>query len=98
VRRIRPLPLERDRVVSSRSPLDGVQPIDAASPLRGVDHTRCVEAAEAESSCSLSAVDDTSAQLVHARTSYRAHEVCDAQARVRPMFDRPRPDGDQRGT
>ena len=51
-----------------------VHPIDDASPLRGLSE-RDLRESDAEFLILLSGIDETFAQTVHARTSYRAAEV-----------------------
>jgi len=51
-----------------------VHPIDQASPLAGKNADQLLEA-EAEVLVLLSGIDETFAQTVHARSSYRADEI-----------------------
>lgn len=74
VRRYAPLPLERNRVTFFPLAWTVVHPIDQNSPLSG----RSVEEldrTEAEILILLSGIDETFAQTVHARSSYRADEI-----------------------
>jgi inward rectifier potassium channel len=84
VRRYDVLPLERNQVTFFPLSWTVVHPIDDASPLatRTMDDMR---REEAEILVLLSGVDETFAQTVHARSSYRADEVV-PNARFRPMF------------
>jgi len=69
-----PLELERSSVVFFPLTWTVVHPIDESSPLRGMDAEE-LEAADAEFLVLLSATDETSQQVVHARSSYVASEV-----------------------
>ena len=79
------LALERQKVAIFPLAWTLVHPIDESSPLRGLtveDLERC----EAEFLVLLTGFDETFAQTVHARSSYRAHEVVFG-ARFADMFD-----------
>lgn len=73
-RKFYPLSLERDKV--NFFPVDWtiVHPIDLESPLNGYDNTM-LEKSDAEFLVILKAFDDTFAQIVHTRTSYKAKEI-----------------------
>ena len=86
VRRYYPLPLERNKVTFFPLSWTIVHPITPASPL----HDRTAEdlaRAEAEILVLLSGIDDTFAQTVHARSSYRSDELV-WHARFVSMFER----------
>jgi inward rectifier potassium channel len=68
------LALERPSVTFLPLSWTVVHPIDAASPLYGVSREELLES-EAEFVVRLTAYDDTTAQTVHVRTSYKADEV-----------------------
>ena len=74
IRRFYTLPLERGRV--SFFPLNWtvVHPIDSESPLYGISHAELL-ASETEFMVLISGTDETFAQLVHSRTSYKADEI-----------------------
>jgi inward rectifier potassium channel len=74
VRKFYPLKLERDKVVFFPLHWVIVHPIDGASPLRGMTQQQ-FDASDAEILILLSAVDETFAQTVHARSSYKYHDV-----------------------
>ena len=74
VRRFYPLALERDRVVFFPLGLTIVHPIAPEGPLWGVDEHALLES-DAEFIVVLHGLDDTLFQRVHARSSYKAHEV-----------------------
>lgn len=74
VRRFFPLQLERDKVVFFPLSWTIVHPIDASSPLRGVSEEE-LRAAEGELLVLLAGVEETFAQTVHARSSYRHDEI-----------------------
>ena len=67
-----------------------VHPIDAKSPLSGVDEAAFRDS-DAELLVYLTAFDETFSQTVHARSSYKFHEVVFG-ARFADMFER-REDG-----
>lgn len=85
------LPLERHRVAFFPLSWTVVHPIDAASPLHGWTAEQ-LRAADAEFLILLSAYDETSAQTVHVRSSYKADEVVFG-ARFRRILDAGAPDG-----
>jgi inward rectifier potassium channel len=88
VRRYYPLPLERNKVTFFPLSWTIVHPITDTSPMAG----RTAEdllAAEAEILVLLSGIDDTFAQTVHARSSYRAQELV-WHARFASIFERGR--------
>jgi inward rectifier potassium channel len=84
VRRYTLLPLERNKVTFFPLSWTIVHPIDQASPLAGKTPEDLV-AAEAEVLVLLSGIDETFAQTVHARSSYRADEIV-WNRRFRSMF------------
>jgi inward rectifier potassium channel len=85
------LGLERRSVVFFPLTWPVVHPIDETSPLQGVTRQQ-LEAEEAEFLVLLQGTDETFAQRVHARTSYKPHEIV-WQARFTDVFERPGPDG-----
>lgn len=74
VRRYYALPLERNKVTFFPLSWTIVHPINDASPLHGRTAEYLAEQ-EAEILVLLSGIDDTFAQTVHARSSYRADEI-----------------------
>jgi inward rectifier potassium channel len=74
VRRYLLLPLERNKVTFFPLSWTIVHPIDQSSPLAGKTSEEIVQA-EAEVLVLLSGTDETFAQTVHARSSYRAEEI-----------------------
>lgn len=74
VRRFHLLPLERKSVVFFPLTWTVVHPIDETSPLYGVTE-EMLHASDAEFLVLVSAVDETFSQTVHARSSYKDHEV-----------------------
>lgn len=86
VRRFHVLRLERNRVVFFPLSWTVVHPIDENSPLYGMTEQELL-AAEAEFLVLLTGIDETFAQAVHARSSYRADEVV-WQARFASVFRR----------
>ena len=74
VRRFYELPLERKRVVFFPLHWVVVHPIDAQSPLWGVAEGAFRDS-DAEVLVYLTAFDETFSQVVHARSSYKFHEV-----------------------
>jgi inward rectifier potassium channel len=68
------LPLERDRVAFFPLAWTIVHPIDSSSPLFGLTREDLL-AADAEFLVLLSGIDETFAQTVHARSSYKADEI-----------------------
>jgi inward rectifier potassium channel len=85
------LALERHRVAFFPLSWTIVHPIDAASPLHGWTAER-LRASETEFLILLSGYDETSAQTVHVRSSYRAEEVVFG-ARFRSILDTAAGDG-----
>ena len=86
-----PLKLERDRVVLFPLAWTIVHPIDDESPLHGMgpeDLTQC----DSEFLVLLNGFDETSAQTVHTRSSYKGDEVIWG-AKFRSMFNPPDDDG-----
>ncbi len=88
VRRYYPLPLERNKVTFFPLSWTIVHPITEASPMDGKT-AEDLHSAEAEILVLLSGVDDTFAQTVHARSSYRAQEIV-WHARFASIFERSR--------
>jgi inward rectifier potassium channel len=86
VRRYYPLALERNKVTFFPLSWTIVHPIDDTSPLRG-STAGDLDAAEMEILVLLMGVDDTFAQTVHARSSYRADELV-WDARFTSIFER----------
>ena len=84
VRRYTLLPLERNKVTFFPLSWTIVHPIDQTSPLEGKTADELVRA-EAEVLVLLSGIDETFAQTVHARSSYRAEEII-WNRRFRSMF------------
>ena len=84
VREFTSLPLEFDRVTFFALSWTVVHPIDASSPLLGATAATLAEN-EAEFLVLLSGNDETFAQTVHSRTSYRANEIA-WNAKFRSMF------------
>jgi inward rectifier potassium channel len=74
VRRYSLLPLERNKVTFFPLSWTIVHPIDESSPLAGKTADD-LESAEAEILVLLSGIDETFAQTVHTRSSYRADEI-----------------------
>ena len=74
VRRYILLPLERNKVTFFPLSWTIVHPIDQSSPLAGQTSDQLVEA-EAEVLVLLSGIDETFAQTVHTRSSYRAEDI-----------------------
>ena len=83
-RRYQVLPLERNSVTFFPLAWTIVHPIDEASPLSGQTRDE-LEQRQAEILVLLSGTDETFAQTVHARSSYRADEIT-WNARFRSMF------------
>jgi len=90
VRRFHELPLERRMVLFFPLHWVVVHPIDASSPLQGVD-AEALARSDAEILVYLTAFDETFSQSVHARSSYKFHEVV-MGARFADMFEK-RDDG-----
>jgi inward rectifier potassium channel len=74
VRRYILLPLERNKVTFFPLSWTIVHPIDQSSPLAGQTSDQLVSA-EAEVLVLLSGIDETFAQTVHTRSSYRAEDI-----------------------
>ena len=89
-RRFYELPLERKKVLFFPLHWVVVHPIDAESPLRGVD-AESLARSDAEVLVYLTAFDETFSQSVHARSSYKFHEVV-VGARFADLFEK-RDDG-----
>lgn len=83
-RRYLPLPLERKMVTFFPLAWTIVHPIDEASPMRGMTAAD-MEQRQVEILVLLSGTDETFAQTVHARSSYRADEI-EWNARFKSMF------------
>ncbi len=84
VRRFFPLSLERDMVVFFPLHWVVVHPITETSPLHGMTKEE-FDAADAEILVLLTGVDETFSQTVHARSSYKYHDV-EWGARFRDIF------------
>lgn len=84
-RKFAPLALERSRVVFFPLSWTVVHPIDESSPLWGISEDQLL-AEDAEILILLSGFDETFAQQVHARSSYKADEVV-WNARFKNIFD-----------
>jgi inward rectifier potassium channel len=84
VREFTALPLEFDKVTFFALSWTVVHPIDDSSPLFNLT-AEDLAAGEAEFLVLLSGNDDTFAQVVHSRTSYKANEII-WNARFRSMF------------
>jgi len=91
VRRFDDLPLERDRVAFFPLSWTIVHPIDASSPLAGLDAAALAEA-DAEFLVILTGTDETWAQTVYARSSYKFDEVA-WHARFADILLRPQDGG-----
>ncbi|HEY0777362.1 MAG TPA: ion channel [Gemmatirosa sp.] len=91
VRRFDELALERQGVVFFPLAWTIVHPIDADSPLAGLDRA-AMNAAEAEFLVLLSGIDETNTQVVYARTSYTPDEIV-AGAKFGNLFNPTRADG-----
>lgn len=87
-----PLTLERSRVVFFPLSWTVVHPIDEASPLWGVSEDRLL-AMDAEILILLSGYDETFAQQVHTRSSFKASEVV-WNAKFKNIFDAKVHEGD----
>jgi inward rectifier potassium channel len=85
MRRFYELPLERKRVVFFPLHWVVVHPIDAGSPLLGVEES-AFRSSDAEVLVYLTAFDETFSQTVHARSSYKFDEVVFG-ARFADMFE-----------
>lgn len=91
LRRFDQLALERERVVFFPLAWTVVHPITPDSPVAGFDRAE-MERVEAEFLVLLSAVDETNAQTVHARTSYTPAQIVEG-VRFANLFNPTRPDG-----
>ncbi len=91
IRRFDELALERQSVVFFPLAWTIVHPIGPESPLAGLDRATMNEI-EAEFLVLLSGIDETNAQVVHARTSYKPDEIV-AGAKFGDLFNPTRPDG-----
>ncbi|HTE05380.1 MAG TPA: ion channel [Planctomycetota bacterium] len=91
VRRFHELPLERDHIAFFPLTWTIVHPIDAASPLADLSRGD-LEAMDAEFLVILAGTDETWAQTVHARSSYKFDEVT-WHARFAGIFLRPEDGG-----
>ena len=91
VREFLELGLERRTVVFFPLTWTVVHPIDETSPLKDVTLAQ-LEAEDAEFLVLLQGTDETFAQRVHARSSYKPHEIV-WQARFTDVFQPPAPDG-----
>ena len=86
-----PLKLEREGVVFFPLAWTIVHPIDEMSPLHGAT-PEDLEAWDAEILVLVSGIDETFAQTVHTRSSYKADEIVWG-ARFTSLFNPPKPDG-----
>jgi len=91
MREFQELGLERRTVVFFPLTWTVVHPIDETSPLQGITPEQLV-AEDAEFLVLLQGTDETFAQRVHARTSYKPHEIA-WHARFIDVFQPPAPDG-----
>ncbi len=91
VRRFYDLNLERQKVIFFPLSWTIVHPIDEASPLSGVTD-QDLRASDAEFLILLTGIDETFSQTVHARSSYKPHEVA-WNARFADIFKRPEKEG-----
>ncbi len=85
------LKLEREGVVFFPLTWTIVHPIDATSPLFGLDDSALRES-DSELLVLLNGFDETFSQTVHTRSSYKADEIVWG-AKFRTVFNAPRPDG-----
>jgi inward rectifier potassium channel len=86
-----PLKLERDRVTFFPLAWTIVHPIDETSPLYGLTGEDLI-AQDAEFLVLFSGIDETFAQTVHTRSSYKPEEIVWG-ARFTNLFNPPKPDG-----
>lgn len=86
-----PLPLERNQVVFFPLSWTIVHPIDETSPLWGMTENDLL-AQDVEFLILMTGTDETFAQVVHTRSSYKADEVVWG-ARFANLFNPPTPDG-----
>ncbi len=91
VRRFYELALERRKVTFFPLSWTIVHPIDASSPLHGLSDDD-LRSSDAEFLVLLTGIDETFSQTVHARSSYKAHEIV-WNAKFTNIFDRPSADG-----
>ena len=91
IREFLELGLERRTVVFFPLTWTVVHPIDETSPLKDVTLVQ-LEAEDAEFLVLLQGTDETFAQRVHARSSYKPHEIV-WHARFTDVFQPPAPDG-----
>jgi inward rectifier potassium channel len=91
VRRFYELNLERRRVTFFPLSWTVVHPIDGTSPLRGVTDLQ-LEESDAEFLILLTGIDETFSQTVHARSSYKPHEIV-WNARFADIFRRMEKEG-----
>jgi inward rectifier potassium channel len=91
VRRYYELPLERRKVAFFPLSWTIVHPIDASSPLHGLTDNDLRET-DAEFLILLTGIDETFSQTVHARSSYKPHEIV-WNAKFANIFNRPSRDG-----
>jgi len=84
-RRFDMLALQRDRVMFLPLHWTIVHTIDESSPLRGVTSEE-LQAKDAEFLILLTATDETFSQIVHARSSYKPHEIA-FDARFADVFE-----------
>ncbi len=73
-RRFRPLALERDEVAFLPLAWTLVHPVDDKSPFYGMDE-QALKALEGEIILQVTGIDQTSSQMVYARTSYTTREI-----------------------
>jgi inward rectifier potassium channel len=74
LRRFHDLALVRSRTPMFALTWSVMHPIDEASPLYGID-AAAFQAADSQVVCSITGLDDTSVQTVHARHVYEPHQV-----------------------
>jgi inward rectifier potassium channel len=86
-----PLKLEREKVIFFPLSWTVVHPIDEASPLHGFNE-HDLEGCDAEFLVLFSGIDETFAQTVHTRSSYKPNEIVWG-ARFTNLFNPPTPDG-----
>jgi inward rectifier potassium channel len=86
-----PLKLEREKVIFFPLSWTVVHPIDEASPLHGFT-ARDLEGCDAEFLVLFSGIDETFAQTVHTRSSYKPNEIVWG-ARFTNLFNPPTADG-----
>jgi inward rectifier potassium channel len=91
VRKFRDLDLERTMVTFFPLSWTLVHPINEHSPLTGMTHEDLMES-NTEILILLRGTDETSSQLVHSRSSYKAEEIV-WNASFAPIFKRGRDDG-----